>query len=243
MHFLDVAILLIIGSFLVIGFARGLIRQVGFIIGFIVSLALARQYYDDVAFYLKPSLEQWSLIAEPLAAAAGFFIVYILVGIMFHILIRVLDALVNFFGFIPFLKSTNRFGGALVGLIEGVLLLSALLYVVSIIPIDKLQENMKQSRFAPLMVKVAGILKPLLPDFSSASSAPPQTIDVKEFEKQLKRFQISPDRVRDTFKQINVDTKGLEHLPSLAPKIFKDAANETKKILDESRKKFEAGKK
>ncbi|MBI4272632.1 CvpA family protein [Candidatus Uhrbacteria bacterium] len=243
MHFLDVAILVILGAFLVIGFARGIIRQIGFIIGFIVSLLLARQYYDDVAFYLKPSLEQWPFIADPLAAALGFFIVYGLVGIAFHILIRILDALVNLFAFIPFLRLTNRAGGALIGLIEGILLSSAILYVVSIIPMEQVQDSIRQSRFAPLMVRLAGIIKPLLPDFSSVTIQPPQTIDVKEFEKQLQKFQINPNTVRDTLKQYNIDTKGLENLPGLAPKIFKDAASETKKILEESQKKFTPQKK
>ncbi len=105
MHFLDISIIVILGAFLVIGFARGLIIQIGFIIGFIVSLILARQYYDDVGFFLKPSLEQWPFLQEPLAAVLGFFIVYGLVGISFHILIRILDSLVNLFGFIPFLKA------------------------------------------------------------------------------------------------------------------------------------------
>ncbi len=88
------------------------------------------------------------------------------------------------------------------------------------------------------MVRLAWVLKPLLPDFSSIMVIPPQNIDVKEFEKQLQKFNISPDTVRDTLKQYNIDSKGLENLPGLAPKIFKDAASETKKIIEQSQKKF-----
>ncbi len=246
MHFLDITILVILGAFIVIGFARGLLRQVGFIIGFIVSLLMARQYYDDVAFYLKPSLEQWPFISGALAAVIGFFIVYFAVGFVFHILIRILDAMLNLFAFIPFLKATNRLGGAVIGFIEGVLLSSAILYVVSIIPIDQVRDTISQSRFSGSLIKTAVILKPLLPDFSSVSITPPQSIDAQEFEKQFQKFKITPDQlknfnpdmVRDALKKYNIDTKGLEQIPALAPKIFKDAANETKKILEEGQKKF-----
>lgn len=246
MHFLDVAILVILGAFVVIGFTRGIVRQIGFIIGFVVSLILARRYYDEVAFYIRPSLEDWPFIAEPLAAVLGFFLVYFTVGFVFHIIVRILDSLVNVFKFIPFLKATNRFAGAAVGFVEGVLLSAAILYIVSIIPVDQIRDSIRQSRLAPSLVRVAVILKPLLPDFSSIAPQGPQPLDIDEFERQLERIQsgakdvrqLNSDYVQKKLKEYNIETKGLEKIPALAPQIFNDAVTETKNILDATQQKF-----
>jgi len=246
MHFLDVTIIVILGAFVVIGFTRGLVKQIGFIIGFIVSLILARRYYDDVAFYIRPSLEEWPFIAQPLAAVLGFFVVYFAVGFAFHIVVRLLDALINFFKFIPFLKATNRFAGAAVGFVEGVLLSAAILYIVSIIPIDSIRATITQSRLAPSLVRVAVILKPLLPDFSAIAPQAPQSIDIDEFQRQIEQIQsgakdirqLNSDYLEKKLKEYNIETKGLEKIPTLAPQIFNDAVTETKNILDATQQKF-----
>ncbi len=165
---LDFVIIIVLVCFLIIGLMRGLIRQVGSIAVFFVALWLAHTFQDTLALYIIPSLKDWKFLAQPLAKSIGFFAIFFVGSFLLNLLVRLADKVFNSFATIGFIKATNRIGGALVGLAEGLLLVSVILYVLSFFApsFADMQKWMKESKTMPLFAKTVYLIKPLLPDLA-----------------------------------------------------------------------------
>ncbi len=135
---LDIIIIVILCVFFVIGFTRGLIKQFGSLVGYFVALWIAGHYYAPVADYIKKGLSGWQpFLAGPFSIVVGFIGAYIIAAFLWHLLINLADGLFRLFSIVPFLNMTNRLGGAAIGLVEGVLLLSALAYMILNFPLSQ----------------------------------------------------------------------------------------------------------
>lgn len=172
---IDTIILLVLGAFFLIGFVRGFIREAGALVGFFIALVIANNAYPQLIPAIKPSLSQWPIIAEPLSIMFAYFGTFIAAQILIGIAVRVLDFLVKHFAPVPFLKTANRLAGGALGILEGVFLLSAVLYVLMNFPLSKdLDVRIRASTLAPQIVKAAALIKPFLPDISQfAPQFPP----------------------------------------------------------------------
>ncbi|MDP2630933.1 MAG: CvpA family protein [Candidatus Uhrbacteria bacterium] len=212
---IDIIILVILCTFFVMGFTRGLIKQVGSLAGYFVALWAASHYYMPVADYIKKGLSGWQpLLAGPLSIVVGFLGAYIIAAFLWHILIKLVDGVFRLFSIVPFLNMTNRLGGAAIGLIEGVLLLSALAFVVLNFPLSQeFTDKVRKSTFVPVLEQVSGLIKPLLPSvvqsgqglLNSIPGLPGQipslpTIDVNK---------VDPAAIRQYMKQLNISEEDL----------------------------------
>lgn len=147
---LDVILILAVFGFLLFGLWFGLIHTFGSLVGTIVGAFIAGQFYTIVPGTL-PRLAAFILI---------FLIVSRLVGFGFSLLERVFHILT----ILPFLKSVNRLGGGIFGLLEGVLVVGTALIVMSQYHLGPwFTTAMMNSKVVPSLVNAAQVLLPFLP--------------------------------------------------------------------------------
>lgn len=214
---IDTLIFIVLGAFFVIGFVRGFIREIGAIFGFFIALALANTYYPSLVPAIKPSLAQWPIIQEPLSLILAYFGAFIIAQVVIGIAVRLLDFFIKHFAPIPFLKTANRLAGGALGAVEGILLLSAIFYMITMFPLNKdWDAQIKKSALAGQIMKVSGLIKPFLPDFSKFTPQFFPGVNADDGKKQnagqydfLKNFNVNsikekdiPPEYRALFKQL-----------------------------------------
>lgn len=118
MNLLDIIIAVIILFCLIRGVFRGMVKEVSSIIGVLAGFYIGYIYYSRLSSYLK----QW--ISDPAYLdILSFIILFLVVFLAIAILGVVIKYLLN----IAFLGWTDRFGGAVLGFMKGVLIVSSLL--------------------------------------------------------------------------------------------------------------------
>lgn len=160
MTLFDLILILIVFGFGWFGFWFGLIHAFGGLVGLILGAALASRYYDNLArrilFIFRGN--------ENLANIVSFSVIYIvgnrLAGFIFYIVDKILKPIIN----LPFLKTINRIGGGIIGLVEGVLMVGLFIYFISRFPLPWLASLIEQSKIAEYFVHMAEILLPFLPE-------------------------------------------------------------------------------
>lgn len=160
--FLDLGIILVIFIFISFGFVAGLLSAIGSLVGIVVGTWAAGAFYGEVANWLTPIF----LGNQATASIVAFILVFTLVNRGIGLIFWLLNKLFGIISLIPFTKSLNRILGAILGFIEGVLATGVILYFISHLPIagDFLNNAIATSPIAQLVIWVAGILVPLLPE-------------------------------------------------------------------------------
>ncbi|PKL72406.1 hypothetical protein CVV26_01940 [Candidatus Kuenenbacteria bacterium HGW-Kuenenbacteria-1] len=156
MSLIDVIIIIVLLLFLIAGFRLGFIRSIGALIGFIVGIFVATFYYDVLANLFLPLFLGNLKIAQIISFIFILVLASSLVGFIFHIIDRVFKIV----AIVPFLKTFNNFIGGIFSLIEGVLILGIILYLFG----SYFQQFLINSTIAPILIKMAGILIPFLPE-------------------------------------------------------------------------------
>ena len=120
MSFFDLILLLLLFGFVWFGFWNGLIRTLGGILGLILSVFVAGQWYEVVALKLLPFLSDNLSLARLLS----FILVFVITQFIVISLLKVINKIFS----LPVLNILNRLGGAIFGLLEGGLILGLALY-------------------------------------------------------------------------------------------------------------------
>lgn len=210
----DATILIVLAIFFLMGFVRGFIKQIGSIVGFIIALFVAATYHPAVAAYLKPSFVQWPIISQQLSVISAYGLLFFGTQFGFGIVVSIADYMFRIFSFAPFMKFTNRLLGGLIGVLEGMLLASAVVYLLLHFPFsENLTKQLHQSRFLPAINLVSGMIQPLLPDASSFPKLP-NIIDPKNVD--LKMLDIDPSKLN-----IDVNSKEYQQLKGYLDQIMK----------------------
>jgi membrane protein required for colicin V production len=157
---LDLILILALFLFIAFGFALGLVETIGALIGVVVGVWGAGALYEPFGSWLEPYLLGHGNIARIIAFILIFTIINRTIGLIFWIINKVF----NLVSIIPFTKSLNRILGALLGLIEGVLVLGVIIYFVSrFVTSEWFISVLASSKVAVLLVDIASVLTPLLP--------------------------------------------------------------------------------
>lgn len=160
MVLLDILIIFIIAIFIFKGLKLGLIEAVGGIVGIIVGIILANQYYPGVAEWLS------GFVKSPLVAGVGGYILaFIVINRLVALGFWLINKMFNIVAIIPFLKSFNHLLGGIFGFIEGVLILGIAFYLITLVPFGQkflLPEN--SSKFTPKLIAVGKLIDPFLPE-------------------------------------------------------------------------------
>jgi len=156
---LDLILILILFLFIAFGFALGLVQTIGALIGVVVGAYLAGVFYEPVGAWLEPILLGHGNTARIIAFIVVFVLVNRLIGLIFWFINKVF----NLISIIPFTKSLNRILGALLGFLEGTLVLGLIIYFVSRFEVSEWFTGvLTGSKVAMWLNWVSGILTPLL---------------------------------------------------------------------------------
>lgn len=156
-----IALVIIIG-FGLYGFATGLIRVIGSIVGVIIGAGVAVHYYTQVGGFLLPFLGNNQLVAGITAFTLLFFFSSSVVGMVFYLV----DRLFKLVAIIPGLKAINRVAGLVAGLIEGILVVGVVLNAYVQLPLPKTTQPTVQN--APLLHAVMATTKTIVPGYRKA---------------------------------------------------------------------------
>jgi membrane protein required for colicin V production len=205
---IDSIILIILGVFLILGLVRGLIKQIGSLIGFFLSLWVASMYFPQVAAYIKPSLSQFpAFIAGNVANIAACIILFYATGFVFGIFITILDKIIRVFR-IPLVKLTNRLGGAIIGILEGALLIGLAIFIIKSFPVSvDLTNALQKSSFAPIIEKATFVLTPFLNEIQRRGLEmfdQKKLIDFNNLPKDLKGINL--DALQKNLQGIDINT-------------------------------------
>ncbi len=159
MNWLDIVLLIIILFFVFRGFKAGLVGAIGALLGVIVGIWAGSNFMDEVAGWLTSF---FNFSNQSLANILAFVLIFIAVNIIFSLIVWLINTI---FHVIPLINFANKIIGALIGLVGGVLFISALVYLLSLFAFSQnIADVLKDSRIADIAVKIAVILKPLLPE-------------------------------------------------------------------------------
>lgn len=156
----DVILLLILFGFIFFGFWTGLIHALGSLVGSIVGVVVASRMFIPLA-------EKYSYLFGGnmnLAKIVIFLVIFIIVNRLVGLVFWIIEKIFKVISIIPFLKTINRLGGAVLGFIEGVLAIGMTLYITDRFPLgDAFTKAIQGSIVARKMVAAAAIITPLLP--------------------------------------------------------------------------------
>jgi len=145
MNVVDILILCVIVAFLVKGVLRGLLKEVCSLLGLVIGGFLAFRYQGPLAEVL---LESWGW-PTPLGLVAAFLALFLACVVFFGLLGYLLSRFVK----LVFLGGVNRMAGAFFGLVQGVLLLSLVLFAISLRPLPLgIAGQVQASQLAPPLV-------------------------------------------------------------------------------------------
>ncbi|ACN16641.1 putative colicin V production protein-like protein [Desulforapulum autotrophicum HRM2] len=153
MNLFDVIILVVVSFCLVRGLFRGFIREVSSIVGVLAGFYGAGTYYPLVA----PFLNQW--VDNPgYRKIISFFVLFC--GIL--IAVNLVAALIRYLLNIVFLGWVDRLCGLVFGAAKGLLIVSILLIVVTIL-LPRNTAFVSESRLCPHVVMVSEVLSVFVP--------------------------------------------------------------------------------
>lgn len=157
----DVVLLIILAGFIFYGLFFGLIRTFGALAGVVIGAVLASRFYLPVFDWISGIFFNYPNLGKVLVFIILFTLINRLVGFAFYLL----DKAFNIISIIPFLKTFNRLGGAVLGFITGATFLGLILYVSSKYAIIEsfFGKYLVGSQVAPFLIKFSNVLLPLLP--------------------------------------------------------------------------------
>jgi uncharacterized membrane protein required for colicin V production len=161
MNYIDLTLLILLGGFVLAGLWFGVIHMIGALVGIVLGAFAAGHFYIPVADWMAPWLGDNENLARLLAFFGIFILTARLIGFAFHIIEKIFKII----AIIPFLKTFNRLLGAILGLIEGTLVLGLLVYFAGRFPFSSaFEEALVASTLAQALNLIGAILAPLLPE-------------------------------------------------------------------------------
>ncbi len=160
MAIIDFVLLLILFGFILSGFWFGLMHTLGALVGTVLGVYLSSRWYEGAAVWAQShfagSLNVWKVIIFILL----FILINRLVGLLFYILEKIFGIVTN----LPFLKSIDRLAGAVIGLLEGAVVLGGLVFIANRFPFGLEEKLFAVSALKNYFLAVFNILMPLVPE-------------------------------------------------------------------------------
>lgn len=154
MNWLDIAIVLIVAFFATTAFSAGLIRELVTLVSAVVGIVVAGLFYDDLArdvLVFIDNKDTASIVAF-LVLLGAIYLAGQLIAIMLKQVVAVL-----------LLGWADRLGGALFGLLKGLVVVEVLL--IAFVTFDVgLDDAIEDSGLASVFLDAASVLLIILPD-------------------------------------------------------------------------------
>lgn len=160
MGIFDFILILILAGFVLFGLFFGIVHSAGALLGVVIGAFLASHIYEPFAhmfaFFFGDNLN----LSRIVVFTVIFIVVNRLVGFGFFVLEKFYQILQR----IPYLRTIDKLGGAILGFIEGSLVLGMILFVTIRFPWnDFVAVQLIDSTLTPVFVGVAQVLIPLIP--------------------------------------------------------------------------------
>ena len=140
MHWIDIAILAVLGLTLLFGLWRGLINELFSIASWIAAVLMARIFSSDVGTWLSGSID-----SEPMLLLASWAIPFLGTFIVMNLIRMVVKSMVDLVG----LKPVDRLFGGVFGLVKGALIITAVVLVTQLAMNKPSTAFQSDSRFLP----------------------------------------------------------------------------------------------
>ncbi len=142
MGLVDIAILGILGFFLLKGIFRGLLKEICSLLGLVLGGVFAFTFHLPLAQFLQDSFR----LPAQLCIWGSFLAIFLLLVILFAVIGFVLNRFVK----LIFLGGFNRLAGAIFGIIQGVVILAMIVLALnsSVAP-EAVRGKLKKSQLAP----------------------------------------------------------------------------------------------
>ena len=127
MNFVDVMLLIIIGVFLLKGLLRGLVKELCSLVGLIVGSLLAFRFHGPLAESMVKAFSLPASVCVVLAFLAIFLSILLVFGLIGMLLSKYVKLL--------YVGGLNRVAGGIFGLVQGVLILSVVMFGLSVSPL------------------------------------------------------------------------------------------------------------
>lgn len=166
LYLVDAVLIVILSGFLFHGLFNGLIRMIGSFVSLVAGIWLASHFYLD-AFTFTQS---WFFGHDRIGKVLAFLLIFVLVSRLIVFFFNFIEKAFHLISIIPFLSTANRLAGGILGFIEGVIVLSLLVYFIAdyanIIPFigERVDFYLSASRIAPYLSTVAGLMAPFIPE-------------------------------------------------------------------------------
>lgn len=158
---ITIVVILIFGFLM--GLKRGFILQLFHLLGFFIAFFVAQKYYDKLA----PKLALWvpypdltgdsgfAVFLQTLPLENAFYHAISFVAIFFatKIALQIVTTMLDFIAAIPILRSINKILGAVLGFAEVYLILFVILFIVALLPIERVQATIGDSKVALYMIE------------------------------------------------------------------------------------------
>lgn len=157
MPIVDVLLLSIVLTFTVLGFAFGFLHTFGSLIGAAAGIFIGSRVSGNVA-------EQFGM-----AGGGGqvfvFIVIFILVSRIVGVLFWVAQKVWDLMAFIPFAGMFDRLFGALLGILEGVMIAGVIVfYAIQILPEEAMKIALEHSWLATQLLRSVSFLQLLFPE-------------------------------------------------------------------------------
>lgn len=129
MLLVDIILLLLLLGFIGAGAKDGFVHTLGRMVGAVIGFVLAKMYY--VKFGAMLAL----FMPNTWANFLSFTLLFILVTRLIGFGAKLLDGAFSILRHLPFLQSIDKILGAILGLVEGVLIMGGVFFVVNVIKI------------------------------------------------------------------------------------------------------------
>ena len=151
MNWVDAATLITIGLFGFLGWKNGIIKWASTLAGAIIGKIFAGQYYARLAELIPIDTDFDKIVA--------FTAIFIVSLIFFWVLANFVKKILNML----FLGWVDRSIGALIGIVVGLLSVSAIASIAVIVPIDSLHVAIAKSSLLESILTATDVIKVLLP--------------------------------------------------------------------------------
>ena len=162
MQIIDVILTIILFGFVFYGLFFVLIKTLGSLVGVVVGAFIASHFYIIVFGWAENLFFGYNNLGKVIC----FMVLFAISNRLICLIFALLDKTFHIISIIPFLKTINRLAGAILGFIEGGLVLGLILYVVARYSFigHWIGDWLAGSQLAPFLLKFANILLPLLPE-------------------------------------------------------------------------------
>ncbi|MFW6278978.1 MAG: CvpA family protein [Bacillota bacterium] len=158
---IDIVISIIFLYFIIRGYEQGIIDQTSKIVGLFVALFMGIRHYESFLVFLEPYFD--------LPDAVMYFISFAVIFITVNVSIYILGAIFKQIIHVLFLGIVDSFGGALLGLVKGGILVYFLVFILYEIPYEEFNEMLNSSYLARSIYQFTPILQQNLDKFFSHS--------------------------------------------------------------------------